>query len=527
MPIGTADQYKERLKNMKHNVYIDGKTPGREEDFNSSGIYVIAQTYDKCNDPEYEDVCTATSHLTGKKISRWTHIHRSQDDLLKKQQMTRLMCHCVGGCTQRCMGTDALNALEVVTYDCDKANGTHYHERLQNFILRFQEEDLVANCAQTDVKGVRGVRPHEQPDPDQYLRIVETDADGIGLDGKPCKGIIVRGAKVCNSAAPYVDEIIALPSRFMTAKDTAYAVAFALPGDWPGIKLMGLPGKRHKRKHIDAPVAHIGDVESLTIFDDVFVPNERVYLNGFEHPDVTQYAGYLALMFAHYHRHSYTGCKTAVSECIAATCALVADVNGISKYDHVREKLSNIIGTAELVFAAGEASAMHAVEFPNGSYVPDEILTNCGRRLAGQYIYHEYEILADLAGGISASLPTEESFYDPETAELCNKYIMRNPKYTAEETHRVLRMVENKLCDEFEGAQMVAGVHGGGSPLMETITLMGRYDTTPLMDIAKYLAGFDGAKMPKYVRPTATPRAMLDKFKKTQTAAAEAPAEKK
>lgn len=519
MAIGNYEQYEERLKNMKHNVYVDGKKPGREEDFTSSGKFVIKETYDCANDPEYEDVCTATSHLTGEKINRFTHIHRSREDLLKKQLMTKLLCHRVGGCIQRCMGTDALNALEVVTYDCDRQCLTDYHERLQKFILKMQKEDLVANCAQTDVKGIRGVRPHEQPDPDQYLRIVGTNVDGPGMDGRPTKGIIVRGAKVCNSIAPYTDEIIALPSRFMTAKDIAYAVAFALPADWDGIKIMGLPGKRHKRKHLDAPIAHVGDVESMTIFDDVFVPNERVYLNGYDHPDAVQYAGYLALMFAHYHRHSYTGCKAAVSECIAAQAALVADVNGISKYDHVREKLSNIIGTAELVFAAGEASALHAVEFPNGSWVPDEILTNCGRRLAGQYIYHEYEILADLAGGISASLPTEESFFDPETAELCNKYIQRNPKYSTEETHRVLRMMEDKLCDSFEGSQMVAGVHGGGSPLMETITLMSRYDMTPLMDIAKYLAGFKDAKMKKYIRPTATPRAMLEKFRKTQTPA--------
>jgi len=246
----------------------------------------------------------------------------------------------------------------------------------------------------------------------------------------------------------------------------------------------------------------------------VFVPNERLFMNGLEHPDVVQYAGYLALMFAHFHRHSYTGCKTAVSEVIASQAALVADVNGITKYPHVQEKISHIIGTAELVFAAGQMSAYRAVRFPNGSYVPDEILTNAGRRLAGQEIYREYEILADLTGGICASLPTEESFYDPETADLMAKYVTRNPKYTAEEAHRVFRMMEDKLCDSFSGAQMVAGVHGGGSPVMETITMMARYDLEPLKEIAKYLAGIN-PDLPRYERPTATPRAMLDKFKKT------------
>ena len=524
--IGTFEQYKERLLRMKPNVYLNGKRVDRSNgqtgdkrdlaDWIVGGTYVMQQCYEVANDPEFADVCQATSTLTGNTVNRCTHIQGSVDDLLKKQLMTRLICHRVGGCMQRCMGTDALNALYSVTYDCDQACGTEYHQRLLKYIEYCQNNDLICNCAQTDVKGSRNPkykRAHMQPDPDQFVHVVKTNVDGIGLDGKPCKGIIVRGAKICNSNAPYVDEIIVNPTKFMSPDDSAYAVAFALPADWDGIKLMALPGLHHKRVHLEAPFAKIGDVESLTIFDDVFVPDERVFMNGLDHEGVCRYAGYLALMFAHYHRHSYTGCKTAVSEVIASQAALVADVNDIAKEPHVREKICDIICTAELVFAAGEASAYRAVKFPSGQYVPDEVLTNAGRRLAGHNIYHEYETLADLTGGVCASLPTEESFFAPETAELCNKYIIRNPAYSAEETHRVMRMMENKLCDAFEGAQAVAGVHGGGSPLMETITLMSRYDLEELKGIAKYLAGMPGyEKCRRYERGTATPRAMLAKF---------------
>ncbi len=454
MGIGTFEQYVARLRAMKPNVYFYGKKWSRDHEFQNGGLSVFRQTFDCTWDPRYEDVCTAVSHLTGEKINRFTHIHRSREDLLKKQQMTRLLCHRVGGCIERCMGTDALNALAIVTYDCDQANGTQYHKRFNEYLLYSQKNDLVANCAQTDVKGIRCVRPHDQPDPDQYLRIIDAHAERDGV-----KGIVVRGAKICNSNAPYVDEIIAIPTRFMGAEDAQYAVAFALPADWDGIKIMAIPANHPRRTHLQSPASSAGYMEALTVFDDVFVPDERVFLNGLENPDAVQYAGYLALMFAHFHRHSYTGCKCAVSETFAAQCALVADVNGISREDHVREKISHLIGTAELVFAAGEASAYHAVEFPNGSWVPDEILTNAGRRLAGQEIYREYETLADLAGGISASLPTEDTFYDPEVGHLCNKYIMRNPAYTAEETHRVMRMVENRLCDPLRG-----GHDGGGRP---------------------------------------------------------------
>ena len=527
--VGTYEQYKARLLAMKPNVYLHGQKLDRSNgvegegrdlaDWIQGGTYVMKQCYDTANDSRYADVCLAESNIPGMEgaiIDRATNIHHTQEDLLKKQLMTRLICHRVGGCMQRCMGTDAMNALYSVTYDCDAACGTEYHQRLLKYIEYCQKNDLVCNCAQTDVKGSRNPkykRAHMQPDPDQFFHVVETDVDGIGVDGKPCKGIIVRGAKICNSNAPYVDEIIVNPTKFMSPDDSDYAVAFALPADWDGIKIMALPGLHHKRKHLEAPFAKIGDVESLTIFDDVFVPYDRVFMCGRDNEGVCRYAGYLALMFAHYHRHSYTGCKTAVSEVIASQAALVADVNDIAKESHVRGKLCDIIQTAELVFAAGQMSAHRAVEFPSGQWVPDEILTNAGRRLAGHNIYHEYEIMADLTGGVCASLPTEESFFDPETAELCNKYIRRNPAYSAEDTHRVMRMMEDRLCDAFEAAQAVAGVHGGGSPLMEEITLMSRYDLEELKKIAKYLAGLPGyEECPRYERAVQTPRKMLERF---------------
>ncbi|HXP98292.1 MAG TPA: 4-hydroxyphenylacetate 3-hydroxylase N-terminal domain-containing protein, partial [Telmatospirillum sp.] len=263
MGVGTYEAYRARLLKMKPNVYLNGKQVDRSGNWIEGGCYVMKQTYDMANDPEFEDVCTATSHLTGEKINRFTHLHQSKDDLLKKQLMTRLLCHRVGGCTQRCMGADALNAIAVVSYDCDQACGTKYHDRLNKYLLFCQEHDLICNCAQTDVKGSRNPkykRAHQQPDPDQFVHVIKTDVDGVGVDGKPCKGVIVRGAKICNSNAPYVDEIIVNPTKFMGKGDEGYAISFALPADWDGVKLMALPGQHHKRTHIQAPFNKVGDV---------------------------------------------------------------------------------------------------------------------------------------------------------------------------------------------------------------------------------------------------------------------------
>jgi 4-hydroxyphenylacetate 3-monooxygenase/4-hydroxybutyryl-CoA dehydratase/vinylacetyl-CoA-Delta-isomerase len=505
MGVGTFEQYRERMYKMKPNIYIGEEVIDRKDPRVEPGMYVMRQTFDCAHDERYRDICTATSHLTGETINRFTHIHQSQEDLFKKQEMTKLLSHRVGGCIQRCMGVDALNALSVVTYEVDQALGTGFNKNFIEYLKYVQQHDIVANCAQTDVKGDRLKRPNEQEDPDMYLRIVESRSDGI----------VVRGAKSCNSASPYVDEIIATPTRFMGSKDSAYAVSFALPADWPGIKLAALPGIRHKRKYIDAPISHVGDMESLTIFDDVFVPKERVFLNGLENPGCTPYAGFLAIMFAHFHRHSYTGCKPAASEVLASSAALVAEYNGIEKTSHVQEKLCHIITIAELVYAAGIASAVRCVKMPSGTVIPDEILTNAGRKLAGEEIYNEARILADLAGGLIATLPVEESYYAEATGKLLNKYIKRNPQIPSENVHRCFRMIEDQLISEFGGSQIVAGLHGGGSPQMEAVAMMGGYDLEELKGIAKYLSGIED-DIPIYRRKTVTPRRVLEKFKKQE-----------
>ena len=503
MGVRTYDEYVNRLKKLRRNIYIGGEKIDRTDERLAGLRRIIKETYDRANDKDWQDLCTATSHLTGEKVNRFTHIHQSVDDLLKKQLMTRLLCHRVGGCIMRCMGIDVMNALSAVTYEMDQALGTDTNQNFLKYLRYFQDNDICANCAQTDTKGDRLKRPHQQVDPDLYLRIVESRPDGI----------VVRGAKVDNSTAPASDEIIAVPTRFMTEKDADYAVAFALPADWEGVKMLVRPANQHKRKHLQAPIAEIGDGESFTIFDNVFVPRERVFMDGKGDPRQTPYAGFLALLFAHYHRHSYTGCKPAITEVLASASALVAEYNGIEKEGHVRDKISHLIGTAELIFAAGQMSAYRAERSASGTCIPDEILTNAGRRLAGEEIYNEYRTVADLAGGLSATLPYEEEFFSEETGELANKFMMRNPDISSENQHRCFRGIENLIVSEIGMIQQIAGLHGGGSPMMETITMMARYDTEALKGIAKYLFGIE-KELPRYERPTVTPRQMLERFRK-------------
>lgn len=505
----TVEEYKQALYNMKPNIYIGNEKVGRDDWRIQGGMNIIKETYSCAQDPKYEDLCTVMSHFTGKKINRFTHIHQSKEDLYKKQRMTRVLCHRVGGCIQRCMGIDALNALSVVIYECDEALGTNYYERFKKYMIDFQEKDLSASCASTDAKGDRSKRPHEQDNPDAYVRIVENKDDGI----------VVRGAKQCITNTPYVDEIVAVPCRFLTPEDNAYAVSFAIPGDWDGVKLLARPawvhGARELSEEFQSPTTDLGDVETFIIFDDVFIPRDRVFLNGVENPNATAYGGFLALLFAHYHRHSYTGCKPAISEILASACSLAAEYNNVEKAKHVQTKISHLIGTAELVFAAGESSALHSEKSPSGTQIPDEVLTNAGRRLAGENIYEEYKILADITGGIMATMPYLKTFTDSEVSDLALKYMERNPRMKPEKAIRIIKGIETLGCSDIGGILQVAGLHGGGSPQMETIAMMGRYPMRDLKKVGKYLFGLKSlaSRFERSENPV-TPREMLKKYRK-------------
>lgn len=470
----TAEHYKEKLRSMRKNVYIDGELTERDDPRLLGGQNVIAETFNFAADPRYAELMTARSHITGETINRFTHIHQSVEDLLKKQEMTRLLCQHVGGCIQRCMGVDALNGLSVVTKDCDLAMGTNYHERFLKYLKYYQENDLVGNCAQTDVKGDRSKRPFEQADPDLYLRVVEKREDGI----------VVRGAKAHNTIGPYADELIVVPTRFMTEKDADWAVAFAVPADTEGVYLICRTTSVRSRKELKAPTEAYGSADSLTVFDNVFVPWERVFLCG-----ETMFAGQLAIQFANYHRHSYTGCKPAVTDVIMGTTALVAEYNGVEKAPHVRDKLADLVAVAELVYGTGIASAVKSMKSASGAYVPNFVYTNVARYHAGINVYHEHEVLADIAGGLPATLPPEGDFLNPVTRGFLEKYIMRNPAISAENQHRCFRLCSDMLCSAHAGVHQVAGIHGGGSPIMEKIAIMGMYDIKSKKAIAKRLAG--------------------------------------
>jgi 4-hydroxyphenylacetate 3-monooxygenase/4-hydroxybutyryl-CoA dehydratase/vinylacetyl-CoA-Delta-isomerase len=482
----TREQYREKLKSLKRNIYYRGEKIGRDHEVFDQTIGVLSHTFDAAMDPKTRDLCTAKSHLTGETISRFCHVHQSTADLHAKQDMTRMLCRDVGYCIGRCMGVDAVNALNAVSYEADKMNKgtTEYHKNFLKWLERFQREDLIGACAQTDVKGERMLRPGQQPDPDQYLHVVERRPDGI----------VVNGCKVHITQASIADEIIVVPTRSLGPDEADYAVAFAVPTDWDGVTQVIHPHNMRKRQHYKRGF-DFGGVDSYVIFDHVFVPWERVFLCG-----EYQHGGLCALLFALFHRHSYSGCKPAIGDVTLGMAALAAEVNGIEKTHHVREKLSKIIQISELGYAAGfTASEMGKPEvyvpgigqipYGPGAYIPNSMYCNVGRCLTGEAVYHEQEILCDIAGGIPATFPYEQDLTNSDLKPLMEKYLKRNSKMPIDDQIRFWLYLCDMTVSDLAGSLNYASFHGGGSPIMEQIAITTQYDIGMRKNLVRKLAG--------------------------------------
>jgi 4-hydroxyphenylacetate 3-monooxygenase/4-hydroxybutyryl-CoA dehydratase/vinylacetyl-CoA-Delta-isomerase len=473
----TAEEYKKDLEKMGTEIHMWGKKVDKfwEDPQIKCGIESMCTSFRYANDPRYEELLTTISPLTGGKISRFTHLYQSPDDMLKRVDSLREMCHCVGHCIGRCVGIDGLHAIGVVSYDIDQQYHTKYHQNFLEFMERFQKQDLTSCGAVTDVKGDRSLRPHEQADPDLYLRVVDRQKDGI----------IVRGAKANITTAPYVEEIIAVPTRAFTKEEGDWAVAFAIPTDTKGIKQLAVSKAPSEKRPYEKPLcSRFAFTDSLIIFDDVFVPRERVFLCG-----EWDQAARIGALFGNYHRHSHCGCIASRIDNLLGACALVAKTNGIYKKRHVREKLFELIMVGEMVYACGYTASLKGEKTPSGIWAPNFIYSNLGKYFSGTHLGREMEIAQDIAGGLIVTMPSDAEYENPETRKYIEKYLRGSADFTTEERIRAIRLVEDMAASHYSALFMTAGVIGAGTPEAQKVGILSGYDIKSRENNARRLAG--------------------------------------
>ena len=475
--------YRESLKKLSRKVYIQGKESAdpMEHPLVQPGTNAVAQTFELEQQAEYNELIFAKSHLSGRPVNRFTHIHRSTEDLMNKVKLQRLLGQRTGTCFQRCVGLDALNALEITTYEMEQALGKPYHQRFNRFLQQVQDENAVCDGAMTDPKGDRSKRPHEQADPDLYLRIT----------GENSEGITVRGAKCHQTGALNSHYIIVMPTLAMKEKDRDYAVSFAVEADAPGIiYILGRqPSDTRKQEPHRADVGNLyySGQECLIVFDDLFIPWERVFM--FKE---YQYSGRLVERFAGYHRQSYGGCKAGVGDILIGATAALAEYQGVDKASHIKDKLVEMVHLNETLFCCGIACSAQGGVASSGAYLIDLLLANVCKLNVTRFPYEIARLAEDIAGGLMATMPSLADLDHPQIGPLMRKYFQGIAGVETTCRLKMLRLVENLTLGPAAAAYLTESMHGAGSPQAQRVVIARQAELENKKMLARALVGREG-----------------------------------
>lgn len=462
MSLKTADEYIASIEALKLEANILGQTRAdlTRHPLVRPSLQAVATTFQCAHTEETRSLFRARSSLTGEEINRFTHLHQSSADLMNKVIMQRACGNLTGCCFQRCVGLDAANAAFSVTFECDQAHGTHYHRRFRDYWTRVQHEDLVVDGAMTDPKGDRGKRPKDQADPDLYLRVVERKRDGV----------VVRGAKLHQTGLLNSHEVMVMPTLNLGSGEEDWAICFALPTNTPGLRFIYGRQASDTRKlegpRLDVGNPAFGGQEVMLVFDDVFVPEERIFLNG----ELDQ-TGKLVERFAAYHRQSYGGCKAGMGDILIGATALIARMNGVENASHVRDKLVEMIHLNETLFACGIACSAQGHPTLAGNYEVDLLLANVCKLNVTRFPYEIARLATDIAGGLLGTLPSAHDVQDPVVGPYIKKYLAAAQGVEVMDRIKVLRLIENLVAGAGAVAYLIESMHGAGSPMAQRIMI--------------------------------------------------------
>ncbi|MFX0057003.1 MAG: 4-hydroxyphenylacetate 3-hydroxylase family protein [Candidatus Hodarchaeota archaeon] len=461
MPLKTPEEYFESIKRPV-NLYLFGEkvTEFWNHPIIKPSINTVMKIYELAQKEEYKDIMTAKSHLTGEIINRFTHIHQSNDDLVKKVKMQRLLGQHTACCFQRCVGFDAANALYSITYEIDKKYDTDYHNQFKNYWIDVQLNDLMVDGAMTDTKGDRSKRPKDQPDPDAYLHIVEEKDDGI----------VVRGAKIHQTGFLNSHKAIIMPTLALRPGEEEYAVSFGIDTNTAGITLIygrqSCDTRKIEEGKLDIGNFKFGGQEIFVVFDNVFIPNKNIFMKG-----EIEFSGELVNRFAGFHRQSYGGCKVGVGDVLIGATALISEYNGTEKASHVRDKLVEMTHLNETLYSCGIACSSLGFQREAGNYEMDMLLANVCKQNVTRFPYEIGRLAEDLAGGIICTMPSEADMNSEEVGPLIEKYLSTCEGVCTEDRYKVLRFIENLTMGVASVSYRTESMHGAGSPQAQRIMI--------------------------------------------------------
>ena len=477
--ISNRESYLKSISDRNLKIYLMGKLveDPLSHPIIRPSIEAMAETYELAvNEPELGSV---KSPYTGESINRFLHIAESNDDLYLQNKMQRKLGQLTGTCFQRCVGMDAFNALHSVTFEIDEKYSTKYHQNFISFLTEMHKYNLVIGGAMTDVKGDRSKLPHEQEDEDLYLRIVDRDENGV----------YVKGAKAHQTGCINSHWMVVMPTLRLTDKDKDYAIVGAIPVDAEGITYIygrqSCDTRSMEPGEYDVGNKYFAGQEAMVIFDNVFIPNELIFMNG-----EFDFASMLVERFTTYHRRSYV-CKAGVGDVLIGAAATIAEYNGVENASHISDKLVEMNKMNETIYATGIASSLQGSKTKSGNYINDDLLANVCKQHVTKDTFEIGRLAQDLAGGLVGSMPSGIDFNEGEMSSELKKYLKGIKETNSEDRVKILRLIENMTLGRNAVAYLTESLHGAGSPQAQRVQIKRKVNIDEKKELAKKLSGIN------------------------------------
>jgi 4-hydroxybutyryl-CoA dehydratase/vinylacetyl-CoA-Delta-isomerase len=449
MPLMTPEQFEESLRLLKPRVFMNGKRVENILENPNTRTVVEANkaSYKWALDPASRDIMTAYSPLINDTVNRYTYVSRSVEDLIRKAEAGTFTSENLGTCIYRCVGYDCFHSLWSTTWEMDRDLGTSYHPRFLEYLKMVQTRDLSVAGALTEPRGPRSKRAMDWPDPFLSVKVVD----------KNDKGIVVKGAKINISGGFASHEIVVLPQSAHSAREADYAVAFATPPDAPGITFVCQYSPYSAERDQADDIEELGNPlfgqreTSMIVFDDVFVPWERVF-----HCGEYKYSGEFVTRFARTHRMTCGGtCKVGFMNQIIGSAKLIQEYKGLQDVPHINEELAEMVALRETCRSCGLAAAYKGSEEPAGSgvFLPDELMGNVSKLNVCNAFWRVMALAGDIGGGLIVTLPSLKELDNPETKAYMEEYYSFGGDEPAENVMKVHKHLQN----------WTAGLHGVGT----------------------------------------------------------------
>jgi 4-hydroxybutyryl-CoA dehydratase/vinylacetyl-CoA-Delta-isomerase len=474
MALRSPEQFKESLRDGRE-VYMYGEKVKDVTTHPALKVCVdtMALDYECAELPQFKDLANVYDDELKQEVRRYYYIPRNGEDLVKATELIIATSTYADGYIPlaKDIGADAINAIQIFA---NLTGNKEYIERVHNFRQYLMKEDVAIVSAVTDAKGDRLMRPSDpkQVHPDFYPRVVEKNA----------KGIVVRGAKMHITGSAYSNEIFVIPGRAMTEADKDYAVAFAVPCNAKGLKQICRPiksGISSMEFPVDRPWRMHTD--QLIIFDDVFVPWERVFMCG-----EWKQAILIAHNFGILHRRTGCAYRIPISEIFVGMAYAMAEYNGVENVPHIREKLTEAAMYLQTLKSLTRAACLDFVVH-GGMPVPNPVTTNIAKYHFADKYHGLAKLIQDIAGGALITKPTYLDWQNPETHPYLEKYMSGKSGTSAEARMRMFDLIRRQLASEFE----VMVLHGEGSLMSQRMMILGeaREELKRCKKIADDMAG--------------------------------------